>query len=62
VENAVLDGVQVASEVCASPPPGAIADEKQLDLPLGIGLDVWMDFGVWLLMEVFAFPDNYGGM
>lgn len=35
VENAVLDGVQVASEVCASPPPGAIADEKQLDLPLG---------------------------
>jgi hypothetical protein len=27
--------VQVASEVCASPPPGAIADEKQLDPPPG---------------------------
>jgi hypothetical protein len=28
----------------------------------GIGLDVWMDFGVWLLMEDFTFPGNYGGM
>jgi hypothetical protein len=48
--------------VCASPLPGAIADEKQLDPPPDIGLDVWMDFGVWLLMEVFKFPDNYGSM
>jgi hypothetical protein len=48
--------------VCASPPPGAIADEEQLDPPPGTGLDVWMDFGVWPLMEVLTFPDNYGGI
>lgn len=48
--------------MCALPPPGAIADKKQLDPPPGIGLDVWMDFGVWLLMEDFTFPGNYGGM
>jgi hypothetical protein len=60
VVNAVLDNVQIPSEVCTSPlPPGVLADEKE---PLETATSQhWFGsfdgFWHWPLMEVFIFTD-----